>query len=186
MDRRRRARRPRGRSKANIGRWVQNDLPRAATSAAPCGGFAGSYLKQPPLRGERGGVRIVTTRHGGWCLRGVAQPSARVCDPDLARSPNSHQCKRAQQSSPKKIAQNLLTSESHTRHLSLRPRRAFARRVPSAMLSLSRVARASATGRAAAASVSATRSYHKNVRVTRPPRLGTFSHLLRARARALQ
>ena len=63
----------------------------------------------------------------------------------------------------------LLTSESHTRHLSLRPRRAFARRVPSAMLSLSRVARASATGRAAAASVSATRSYHKNVRVTHPP-----------------
>ena len=64
----------------------------------------------------------------------------------------------------------LLTSESHTRHLSLRPRRAFARpQSPSAMLSLSRVARASATGRAAAASVSATRSYHKNVRVTHPP-----------------
>ena len=40
---------------------------------------------------------------------------------------------------------------------------------PFAMLSLSRAARASATSRATAASLSATRSYHKNVRVTQPP-----------------
>ena len=70
----------------------------------------------------------------------------------------------------RKIAQNLLTSESHTRHLSPDlDAPSLVAQSPSAMLSLSRVARASATGRAAAASVSATRSYHKNVRVTHPP-----------------
>mmetsp|Transcript_3330 Transcript_3330/g.13415 ORF Transcript_3330/g.13415 Transcript_3330/m.13415 type:complete len:155 (-) Transcript_3330:1415-1879(-) len=44
------------------------------------------------------------------------------------------------------------------------------------MLSLSRVARASATGRAAAASVSATRSYHKNVvdHFEKPRNVGSF------------
>ena len=70
----------------------------------------------------------------------------------------------------RKIAENLLTSESHTRHLSPDlDAPSLVAQSPSAMLSLSRVARASATGRAAAASVSATRSYHKNVRVTHPP-----------------
>ena len=69
-----------------------------------------------------------------------------------------------------KSLKNLLTSESHTRHLSPDlDAPSLVAQSPSAMLSLSRVARASATGRAAAASVSATRSYHKNVRVTHPP-----------------
>ena len=84
------------------------------------------------------------------------------------------------------FAQNLLTSQSHHVTFPHLDAPSLVAQSPFAMLSLSRVARASATGRAAAASVSATRSYHKNVRVTRPPRLGTFSHLLRARARALQ
>ena len=146
--------------------WVQNDPPRAATFTAPCGGFAGSYLKQAPFRRERGGVRIITTRHGGWCLRGVAQPSARVCDPDLARGPNSHEQRNST------FAKNLLTTETRTTspspHLDAP---SLVAQSPSAMLSLSRAARASATSRATAASLSATRSYHKNVRVTQPPRV---------------
>ena len=161
--------------------WVQNDPPRAATFTAPCGGFAGSYLKQAPFRRERGGVRIITTRHGGWCLRGVAQPSARVCDPDLARSPNSHLEQRHRDSTiatsrHREMARKPRIDDENSNHVTFPHLDApsLVAQSPFAMLSLSRAARASATGRAAAASLSSTRSYHKNVRVTRPPRVVPF------------